>query len=42
LTGTTRFEKGKGASAGFGLKVAVAMVEVSPFRRETEAKPAGQ
>jgi hypothetical protein len=29
-----RFAKGNGASAGFGLVVAVAMVEISPFRCE--------
>src|SRR5204862_7748650 len=40
LTATTRFEKGQGASPGFGLLLAVvAMVEVSPFRYEFERKP---
>ena len=39
MTSTMRFEKGRGASAGFGLVVAVAMVEVSPFRYEFERKP---
>src|ERR1700731_3983062 len=42
LTATVRFEKGRGASAGFGLVVADAMVEVSPFRYEFERKPAGE
>src|SRR5258708_7107685 len=42
LTGTMRFEKGKGARAGFGLVVAVAMVAVSPFRCESKRKPAGE
>src|SRR5437762_10828323 len=42
LTATMRFEKGRGTSAGFGLVVAVAIVEVSPFRCEFERKPAGE
>jgi hypothetical protein len=42
LTATMRFEKGRGASAGFGLVVAVAMIEVSHFRCEFERNPAGE
>jgi len=43
LTPRRDFEKGKGASPGFGLLLAVvAMVEVSPFQYEFEHKPVAE
>jgi hypothetical protein len=37
-----RFEKGRGASAGFGLVVAVAIFEINPFLFEFASKLAGK
>jgi hypothetical protein len=37
-----RFEKGSGATAGFGLVVAVAMILFRPFQCEFEPKQAAE